>query len=253
MVLKFGYWSIRGLLAPIEMLCEYTSQQYETTKYETVKKPDGSYDGSSWFAVKHTLGLTIPNIPWVMDSDENVAISESWAILKYIARKTQSTLPKSNADWGIAENLEGVLTDFRAGFIAICYYGADKSAWMDKNAVTKIDILEKQLAKRLSRKSSTCSSKVVNYNSFRAQFPIRDWFVGDYITYVDFYAWEIIDHHCCARPGFLDKHPNLKSWHTRFDNLTAVRKYHTSPTYRQYPINAVIACWGGQDENDGTL
>ncbi len=44
----------------------------------------------------------------------------------------------------------------------------------------------------------------------------KKWFLGDYISYVDFYAWEILDHHVCWESTTLDGYPNLKKWHNNF-------------------------------------
>merc|ERR1739848_800101 len=196
-VVKLGYWKIRGLLAPCEMLCEFVDQPYETTKYEVFEKPDGTgWDQSSWLNVKYTLGITMPNLPYLIDDDANVKISESWAVLKYIARKNGQCIPANNADLALAENLEGFLSDFRMGFIRVCYMGADRAQWMEAGVNKFLKVFEELLDG-------------------------KDWFLGgirgrEQPSYVDFFAWEIIYHHCCMDSTFLEKYPNLKNWHEKF-------------------------------------
>merc|ERR1712226_547895 len=200
MSLKLGYWKIRGLCAPCEMLCEYTEQDYKTTKYEVFKQDNGSWDRSSWFNVKYDLGIPIPNLPYLIDESSDVAISECWAL---------------------AENLEGYLSDFRMGFIRVCYMAADKLEWMNKKAPLMLD-------------------------TFDALLQNSDWLLGAEPTYIDFYAWEIIDHHVCMKPSFLEEHQRLSAWHARFAKLDAVEKYHASDAFSKYPINNKMAVWGGQ-------
>merc|ERR1711936_896049 len=170
MGLKLGYWKIRGLVAGCEMLCEFVEQEYETTKYEVMKKADGGWDRSSWFDVKFSLG-----------------------------------------------------------FIRVCYMGADRAEWMNGGAAKCLDLFEMILSEHA-------------------------WFINnDSPTYIDFFAWEIIDHHCCMKPNFLDNHAHVKNWHKKFADLPAVVKYHSDSSYTQYPINNKMAVWGGQEKNDGTF
>lgn len=84
MVLKFGYWDIRGLIAPIEMLCEHLGEEYSTERYLVTKDPEtGKLSGMSWFGVKEKLGLPFPNIPWLHDEETGVKMTECTAIMKY--------------------------------------------------------------------------------------------------------------------------------------------------------------------------
>ena len=85
MALKLGYWKIRGLCSPCEMLCEYTGEKYETTKYEVLKTANG-WDRSAWFDVKFSLGIPMPNLPYLIDDSANVAISETWAVLRRVCK-----------------------------------------------------------------------------------------------------------------------------------------------------------------------
>lgn len=199
------------------------------------KLDDGSdfpWDRSAWFDVKFKLGMQIPNLPYVIDNTNDVKISETFAVMKYIGRKNQKLLPTSNKSFALAENLEGKLADFRMGFIKICYMGADRHAWMNKNAIPFLEVFEGLLENKES-----------------------GWFLpGEKSpTYIDCYAWEIIDHHCLLKPLFLDSFPKLKAWKLRFSELKEIRSYHESDKFEQYPINNKMATWGGQHENDGIM
>lgn len=46
-----------------------------------------NFDDSCWTDVKYTLGLDFPNLPYMFDSSNNCKLSQSGAILRYIARK----------------------------------------------------------------------------------------------------------------------------------------------------------------------
>merc|ERR1711936_1103648 len=208
MTIEFGYWRIRGLIAPCHMLCEYVELPYKTTFYDVKQKPDGSYDGSSWFGIKHTQPMILPNIPWLKDNEESVQMSETMAILKYLAKKTGKALPKTLAEWSLADNLEQYLIDFRGSFIKVHYnYGMDEDVWLGKKAGAQNWV------------TNPVGSAVKGLDTFEKVLSGKDWFISDEPTYIDFYAWEIIDHHVCRKPSFLNKHENVKAWHQRFAKL----------------------------------
>jgi len=233
MVLKFGYWDIRGLMAPIEMLCEHLGEEYSTEKYLLRKDVNEKTSGVSWFDVKEKLGLPFPNLPWLHDEETGVKMSECTAIMKYISRKSNKAVPKNISEQALADQLENVLMDFRMGFIKVCYpgYGGVEDTWFGKGLFSAVSFLER----------------------FEKVLDGKDWFCSDEATYIDFYAWEIIDHHCQRKPSFLKDFPNLASWRARFSKLEGVERYRSGASFKEYPINARVATWGGKTENDGIL
>ena len=81
-----AYWAIRGLGAPLRMMCEYANASYEPVLYQVSKK-DGVWDKSSWFNVKPELQQqnALMNLPYIVDGDTVVA--QSNACLSYLGRK----------------------------------------------------------------------------------------------------------------------------------------------------------------------
>jgi glutathione S-transferase len=73
-----AYWGIRGLANSIRQLLEYVGEKYEFKDYNTVPEP-------GWFGEKFNLGLEFPNLPYYID--QNVKLTQSGAILRYLARK----------------------------------------------------------------------------------------------------------------------------------------------------------------------
>ena len=59
----------------------YLNVDFEDKLYVQGDAPD--FDKSCWFDVKETLGLTYPNLPYLIDGDIN--ITETVAIQQYIA------------------------------------------------------------------------------------------------------------------------------------------------------------------------
>nr|ABL09303.1 allergen Aca s 8 [Acarus siro] len=72
-----GYWDIRGLGAPIRYLLTYAGIDFEDKRYS---------DPNEWFGKdKPSLGLDFPNLPYYIDG--SVKLTQTQAILRYIARK----------------------------------------------------------------------------------------------------------------------------------------------------------------------
>ena len=78
-----GYWDIRGLAQPIKLLLAYTGTEYQDKRFPCGPGPE--FDRSQWFDNKFSFGLDFPNLPYYIDGD--VKLSQSNAILRYIARK----------------------------------------------------------------------------------------------------------------------------------------------------------------------
>lgn len=85
MALKIGYWSIRGLGAPLRMMAEYAGVEYEATMYNVTEK-DGGFDRSVWLGEpKAKLKAMNPliNLPYVIDGDR--VITQSNACMTFLA------------------------------------------------------------------------------------------------------------------------------------------------------------------------
>ena len=53
--LEVGYWDIRGLGAPLRMMCEFASVDYNPKIYGLTAKEGDGWDASAWFDVKPVL------------------------------------------------------------------------------------------------------------------------------------------------------------------------------------------------------
>ena len=103
-----GYWALRGKGAQIRHLLAYVGVEYENKEYEIVETEDG-INRDAWLDVKFTLGLPFPNVPHFIDGDYK--LTESKAIMKYIAKKHQpGLLGQSAEELGRIEMWAGVHT-----------------------------------------------------------------------------------------------------------------------------------------------
>ncbi|XP_078402473.1 glutathione S-transferase Mu 1-like [Cetorhinus maximus] len=218
MVMTLGYWDIRGLAQPIRLLLEYTGTEYEEKFYSCGEAPN--YDKSCWFDVKPKLGLDFPNLPYLLDGD--VKITQSNAIMRYIARK-HKLAGETDDEKVRVDMLENQAMDFRMGLVRIAYNPDFENL--------KADYL-KGLPNLLKQ-----------FSDFLGKKP---WFAGDKITFVDFLMYELFDEHRVFEPKCLDEFQNLKDFVAHFEALEKIAAYVKSDRFMKGPFNNKVAKWGNK-------
>lgn len=125
--IKLGYWGIRGMGQTPRLLLAYSGLDWEEVRYA---------DREQWFAKdKNGLGLTFPNLPYLIDGD--FKLTESRALQIYIIKKSGKTelLGKDIKDEARVECLLGVITDLRHSLAPLAF---------DKDWKTKVgDLIAK--------------------------------------------------------------------------------------------------------------
>ncbi|KAK2722664.1 glutathione S-transferase Mu 5-like [Artemia franciscana] len=214
-----AYWDIRGLAQPIRLLLAYTGTDFEDKYYVCGEGP--SYDKSCWFDTKHSLGLDFPNLPYYIDGD--VKITQSNAILRFIARKYDPSLLGSNSEEMVrVDMLENEAGDFRNGFVRLCYRNFNENKDNYKNALPL---------------------KLKEFSNFLGN---RKFFAGDHVTFPDFIMYEMLDQHKIFSPSCLEEFPNLKDFVNRFESIDNIKKYMNSDKFIRMPLNNRMAEFGAQ-------
>jgi glutathione S-transferase len=213
---QLGYWDIRGLAQPIRLLLEYTGTDWEDKLYVTGPAP--TFDKSCWFDEKFSHGFDFPNLPYLIDGD--VKLTQTKAILKYIARKNdlvgKTEQEKIRIDLADAQN-----DDFRGAFTRLCYSPDFEN------------LKENYLA--------DLPGKLKQFSDFLGDNP---WFAGQNLTYVDFTIYEGLDHHRTLEPNALNNFKNLQDFVNRFESLEKIAAYMKSPKFIKDRINNRMAKFG---------
>lgn len=211
--IKVGYWKIRGLAQPIRMLLGYNQVDFVDELYEIGDGPD--YDRSCWYEAKPKLNLEFPNMPYLVDGD--VRITQSNAILRYVARKFDMT-GHSEEEKIRVDVIENQAMDFRNGFVRLVYGTkpedfAVKSEEYKTNVKTMIGLFDKFLGVK------------------------HKYFAGDQLTFVDFIMYELLDQHRLFADGFLDSFDNLKNFMGNFEAVPAIKEFMQSEKCFKGDIN----------------
>jgi len=214
---ELGYWDIRGLAHPIRFLLEYVGEEFTDTYY-SLKGEAPNWDRSEWLDVKFTKGLDFPNLPYYIDGD--VKLTQTHAILRYIARKHGGDLlGKSEEERNRVDMVTEQCMDFRNGFVTLAYRTFDKKDDYLAALPAKLKALEEFLGD-------------------------RTFFAGDNLTFIDFHLYEMFFAHNKLAPEIVQKHPKLVAFVKRFEDLPKIKAYMESPKYKNLPLNNKSALFG---------
>jgi len=204
-----GYWDIPGLAQSIRYLLKFLEIDYTEKQYKAVKTGD-EFDKSSWLKDKFNLGLDFPNVPyWI---DDSVKLTESRAIMRHIARENQpSLLGRTNEEQMKIDLVENAAFDIWWKLVDVCYSG-------DEDA--KLKFIEEQPAKL-----QLLSDYLRN----------QKWMIGENLTYVDFWLYEMMKNHQMFDPKMLSPYPNLVSFVKNFENLPQISNYLNSDNFMAGP------------------
>nr|ABL09318.1 allergen Ale o 8 [Aleuroglyphus ovatus] len=181
-----GYWDFRGLGQPVRSLLAYAGVDFTDKRYS---RADGK--GQEWLNEKFNLGFDFPNLPYLIDG--NVKLTQTLAILRYLARKYK--LDGANeAEKNAIAVLEQQVTDLNVALFKTIF---------DPNFETvKVEYL-KNLPDSLKQISNFIGSK---------QFS-----VGPNVTYVDFWLYEYLIKVKLFAPEAFNQFPNLGAFVTRLE------------------------------------
>ncbi|GAV06461.1 hypothetical protein RvY_16447 [Ramazzottius varieornatus] len=204
-----GYWNIRGLVNSIRLLLEHVGQKYE---YQAV-------DGEKWFGgQKHSMGLPFPNLPYLIDG--NTKLTQSRAILKYLARK-HGLVATSEEEMQKQDMVDGVLLDIQNNWGRLVYASEDFEQEKQKFMKEKVD----------------------NFRGLDKWLSNQQYVTGNKLNFLDFALLEQLEGHAAAMPELLNQFPNLQKYRERMMNLKGVKEYLTSDRNPE-DWNGPQAKWG---------
>jgi len=216
----FGYWPIRGVGQQVRFLLEYVGAKYEEKQY-TIE------NHNEWFLEdKVSLGLQFSNLPYYIDGD--LKLTGSTAIMKHISRKHNFPDSLTESEQCLLDMVENTVYDFLwVGFIGLCYYCKGD---FEKE---RVEYIETYMPTKLKMLSDFMQNKT--------------FILGDKITYMDFYMYEVLYAHSLFAPDVFNKFQNLKEFLKTIENLPAISKYMKSDRYVHSPVLAPFSKWNSYE------
>ncbi|OXA53605.1 glutathione S-transferase 2 [Folsomia candida] len=208
---KLAYWDIRGLAQKIRFALAYMGVDYDDLTYKEDNEQTGG--DNTWASDKTKLGLIAPNLPYWIDDD--VKITESNAILKYVVRKyNPSMIPSNLAKLAEMDMIEGILADIMTYSATAAYSGEDKK---EEHSYTFGSVVPTKLV---------ILSKILGDKKF---------LMGNEPSYIDFPTYEILYMLTKFRPSVVQAHENLTAYMISFEKLPAIEAYMKSPQFIKGP------------------
>lgn len=202
--LVLGYWNVKGRAEFIRMLLHYLNLPYSEKVY--IHGPPPENDVSSWFNEKFSLGMEIPNLPYLIDGDYK--ISESLAIARYICNKYSPDLAGRDLyEKGRVDNISYALYDIYSRMI-IPFFRPD-----------------------FVKKMPGHVAAIKRHLKFFARFlKGKQYLVGEQLTWIDFFHYEMLCFIKAYQPGILDEiSPVLGEYMMRIEALPRMKEFIDRP------------------------
>jgi len=152
--------------------------------------------------------------------DDDVKLSQSGAILKYLGRK-HDLAPVTERQLQRCEVAEGEAWDLRFRFVRTCYH-EDFETMRD----------------------GFVQSFIARFKLLSHFLGTNPYFAGDKLTYVDFLMYDLLDVHLIMEPEALKGLDNLAAFQQRVASLDNVAAYIKSDRFVDRPLLATSARFG---------
>eukprot|EP00457_Paulinella_chromatophora_P010844 gb/GEZN01010961.1/.p1 GENE.gb/GEZN01010961.1/~~gb/GEZN01010961.1/.p1 ORF type:complete len:349 (-),score=35.51 gb/GEZN01010961.1/:107-1153(-) len=260
-----GYWTIRGLGAPLRMMVMYSGVPLNAVNYDVKEEKPNKWDAACWFVdAKPALLEKNPliNLPYV-EVDDEPPVAQTNACLAYLGRKLDL--------WGDTplqivqcEQLLCQCMDLRNEMVKFAYFSEpvalsslDRPDSRDGHFLSVMasslnirSASEKFSAHKYAAKKLLADTKA-HFDKFESWLAgpsggSTTFFVGQKATAPDFHIWEMLDQFEAlakfyGEPSPLATHPRLARFHTEFAALPNNEKYMTSRLHKDMPFNQKMA------------
>ena len=233
--LTLGYWAIRGLGQTCRLLLVYTQgAAWSEVLYEQGGEGSG-YKKSWWTDVKATLGdqgFDFPNLPHFKDEANGVALTQSVAIMRHIARLApeRALFGTTLAEMASVDVLLEEVRDLK-GPMTGQQYGAGAAADSDfarGRLPAKLALLEGFLAKRGAGGDG------------------GRWACGTaQPTIADFLLYETLEQCAAWSAGCLEPHARLRAFGAQFGAIPELQAFLKAPQHVESADGRVVSGAGG--------
>merc|ERR1711865_576493 len=219
--MEVGYWKIRGLGAPLRMMCAF--KETEVTHY-------AANSGEMWFGGKKPelqAKNSMTNLPFIVDGDQ--VITQSNSCMLYLGQKLGIDTPEN-----FIKNHQALdqIMDLRNDVITIVY---------PFHGIKGADAFTVALGEHMTGKAKGHFGKLEG-------FVTGLYICGAAPSSADFHLWEMLDQHVLmsGSKDFLSEFPKLEALYTAMAADPALASYFESDMYKTWGVNNPMAAnWTG--------
>jgi len=225
--ITLGYWGIRGLAQPIRFLLVSADVPFSEVRLGNLQ--DGTLlvrdeAGEDWSSLRPTLDMPFPNLPYLIDTggDSPVSLSQSNAILRYLARRFDF-YGDSETDRIEIDTLQDEAYDFRNEIIDTAYtLGEGYTAVFEDFSTNTLPRYLDSFENYLSRRDN------------------KNFFVGNRLSLVDFILYELLWQMTLMVPNSISdtNRSKLFAFIKAFEKEPIIANYMQSENYIERPINS---------------
>jgi glutathione S-transferase len=238
-----GYWSIRGLAAPLRMMLAAAEVNHWVIMYDVCERTGEEWGKHSYLKDKVWLKQRNPlmNAPFLVDCATDRVIVQTNAIFTFLGREL-NMMGSTPDDCIKCEELLCEVMDIRNQMVRFAY-----ASGTDNN---------QQEAENLMKKEGSVSNCFDKVDEFIKKGHSK-FLVGDNLSAPDFHLWEMMDQfiHLCEyynleAPFHESKRQHLFHFFSRFQALPNVKPYIDSELFN-IPFNNPYARFGSDPVTKG--
>ena len=253
-----GYWSIRGLAAPIRMMLSAAQVNHWCVLYDSDNGDETQYmNDKTWLQTEYSALMNLPFLIYHnSETDQDSVLTQTNAIMQFLGREL-GMLGRNAYEMAVCEELLCELMDLRDNMIRFAYPG-----WKDFSNCSPDD--REDAIKLLEGASRGHWDKLEAY--LKQKYSRDDekkhvcYLVGDQCSAPDFHLWEMMaQYEGLGRYYQLDEslcvwhqRPFLKLFFSSFQQLPENQAYMKSELLTMLPYNNPSARFGADPSSLGT-
>jgi len=255
-----GYWSIRGLGAPLTMMLCAAKKDFTLYLYDLVEKEgdEGGWE-SSYFKEKEsniqTYEQPLWNLPFVVDRQTKQVICQTNACFAYVGRHC-GMFGSDEKSTSQCEELLCEVMDLRNIMTTFCYSGADNDAEKEKESAKQIitsakkhfQKFEQWLELQAKMENSRSSNESDDASNKKKKVDLVHLVDGKFSA-PDFHLYEMLDQYDAFATHYeagdcFSNYPRLRAFKEGFELLEENQFYLKSWLHTDLPFNNCIAKFG---------
>lgn len=229
--LTLGYHLIRGLAAPLRMMCYYKEQKFVNVAFGADVK-EKWFEGKKPELVRKNGCI---NLPYIIDGDR--VVTQSNTCLLYLGRRLGID---TQDNFILNHTVLDQTMDLRNDIIKIVYPFDGSVPTKEDFPAAAVKHMEGSATTNLTKLESIC---------------VGPYMCGAAPQSGDFHVFEMLDQHqimCLARgqANIVENFPKLKALHTAMKTDPALARYFDAACYKSYAHNnGLFTYFTGQDAN----
>jgi len=228
-LMEIAYWTIRGLGAPLRMICEHVGALYKPVLYDCTKI-DGEWNKDVWFKdAKPSVRAKnkMANLPYIVDGP--YVICQTNACFTYLGKKFK-LYGKDDHEMEKVDQCLCQVMDLRNDMVSV-FYGSSDNFEADKD-----DLIKKKAPKHLQKMENW----LVHHKTV--------YCASDELSVVDFHLWELLDQlelfvKHFKEKSLLEGRPQLQQLYANIKGLSSLKNYFEGDLYKKMPVNQLFANW----------